>query len=122
MATGYVNDIKDSAQENVSTTELQALVGYIEDALSFAADMCRSRAVGADALVGSAAGMVWFVGSLECLGAQIGLGDSPLVGLLGDHGAHEADHRGSVGKSAATSGRPRTPPRRLLSKAGGRLG
>jgi len=43
--SGYVNDIKDTTQENVSTTELQALVGYIEDALSPAPDMWPSRVV-----------------------------------------------------------------------------
>jgi len=42
--SGYVNDIVNTTQENVSTTELQALVGYIEDALWPAPDMCRSRA------------------------------------------------------------------------------
>lgn len=41
MAVGYVNDIKDTAPENVSTTELQAPVGYIKDALLPAPDMCR---------------------------------------------------------------------------------
>ena len=44
--TGYVNHIKDTAPENVSTTQLQAPASYIKDALLPALDMCRSSSVG----------------------------------------------------------------------------
>ena len=51
-------------------------------------------------------GGVVVAGLGEAVGAHVAPGDGPLVGLLGEQGADEADHGGPVGEDAHDVGAP----------------